>query len=39
MERLEVDSKSNSEEEFFDCVGKFDCWHFAEIRSLPQHNA
>lgn len=22
MERLEVDSKSNSEEEFFDCVGK-----------------
>lgn len=22
MERLEVDSKSNSDEEFFDCLGK-----------------
>lgn len=24
MERLEVDSKSNSDEEFFDCLGECD---------------
>lgn len=24
MERLEVDSKSNSDEEFFDCLGEFE---------------
>lgn len=24
MERLEVDSKSNSEDEFYDCVGEWD---------------
>lgn len=27
MEKLEVDSKSGSEEEFFDCLGEFSCFH------------
>lgn len=29
MEKLEVDSKSGSEEEFFDCLGEFNSLGFA----------
>lgn len=37
MEKLEVDSKSGSDEEFFDCIGEF--WIFAHIpiRNIPNN--
>lgn len=33
MERLEVDSKSNSDEEFFDCLGEYICFIVSIVSS------
>lgn len=37
MEKLEVDSKSGSEEEFFDCLGEFSCFHSSPGSALSRN--